>query len=137
MTTDGSPPSSTRNVWRAIEAHAAQVLRAAGLTIVDQNVEVGGGELDLVARDESSEPPTYVFVEVRSRSRDDLGSPLETVDARKQRKVVRAATGWLVEHDLWERVPVRFDVIGVVLEGGPNRAEVHRTDWIRGAFEAA
>jgi Holliday junction resolvase-like predicted endonuclease len=41
--------------------------------------------------------------------------------------VIRAATAWLVDRDLWERVPVRFDVVGVTGD---------RIDWVRGAFVA-
>jgi len=62
------------------------------------------------------------------------GSPLESVDRRKQARVIRAATAWLVANDLWERVEVRFDVVGVELddEGHPLAAPT----WIRAAFES-
>ena len=126
---DAPGPGSTRDRGRAVEVAVAEFLRARGLEIVDQNYVGGGAELDLVAREPASDgPPTYVFVEVRSRASGEHGSPLETIDAAKQRRVIRAATAWLVAHDLWERVEVRFDVVAVELGQPPT--------WIRGAFEA-
>lgn len=94
-----------------------------GLAILDGNVTLAGAEIDLIARDpaesELDEPWTCVFVEVRGRSDDRLGHPLETIDARKQARVRRAATAWLVSRDLWERVAVRFDVIALVGDDDP------------------
>ena len=38
-------------------------------------------------------------------------------------------TAWLVQHDLWERVEVRFDVVAVTGDAPPQ--------WLRDAFEAS
>jgi putative endonuclease len=119
--------SSTRERGLAVEVRVAEFLESNGLRIIDRNVAAAGGEVDLVALTEQDDASLYVFVEVRSRAADDLGSPLETVDLVKQRRVIRAATAWLVTHDLWERVAVRFDVVGVTGQ---------RIEWIRGAFVA-
>ncbi len=119
---------STRDRGRAVEQAVAEHLRAHGLELLDHNFEGAGAELDLVAREAAPDGSfTYVFVEVRSRASAEHGSPLETVDLRKQRRVARAATAWLLARDLWERVEVRFDVVGVELGSPPT--------WIRGAFE--
>lgn len=120
---------STRDRGRAVEEAVAAFLQAHGLEVVDRNYTAAGAELDLVACERGPDgTPTYVFVEVRSRASTEHGSPLETIDARKQRRVIRAATAWLVAHALWERVEVRFDVVTVELGHPPT--------WIRGAFEA-
>jgi putative endonuclease len=116
---------STRERGQAVEARVAAALSAAGLEIVARNVALAGGELDLVAR----EADTIVFVEVRSRRADLRGTPLETIDAVKQAKILRAATAWLVREGLWERVEVRFDVVGVTGEGEGA------LEWIRNAFD--
>lgn len=123
-------PGSTRERGRAAEEAAAELLRTHGLEIVDRNYTGGGAELDLVAceRTPGSGVPTIVFVEVRSRASTQHGSALETVDASKQRRVIRAATTWLVAHDLWERVETRFDVVAIEHGSEPT--------WIRNAFEA-
>lgn len=85
----------------------------------------GGVELDVVARarPDDDRNVTYVFVEVRARTRTDRGHPFETIDAAKRRRLVRGATAWLVAAQLWERVQVRFDVIAVVVEDGETRVE--------------
>lgn len=121
-------PGSTRERGRAAEQIAAAHLVAHGLEVLHANYEGGGAELDLVAREPAPDgASTYVFVEVRSRASSEHGSALETVDPRKQRRVIRAATAWLVAHGLWERVEVRFDV--VALDDGGTLT------WIRGAFD--
>lgn len=112
-----------------MERAVAEHLGAHGLHIIDRNYESAGAEVDLVAREPDADGgQTIVFIEVRSRSSARHGSPLETVDRRKQRRLIRAATAWLVEHDLWERVPIRFDVVAVTGDEAPT--------WIRDAFEA-
>ena len=126
-----SPPGSTTSRGRAAEEAAARVLDAHGLTIVDRNFTAAGAELDLVARDSEG---TCVFVEVRSRASTAHGDPIDTVGRDKQRRIIRAATAWLVKHELWERVEVRFDVIGVRLDAqGQPQGE---PTWIRDAFAA-
>ncbi len=109
----------------------ADYLRDQGLSILERNVEAAGSEIDLIAYDPRGHEAEYVFVEVRSRSRSDRGSALETVDRAKQRQVVRAATAWLVAQKLWERVAVRFDVVGVVV----TRDRL-RISWIADAYDA-
>lgn len=124
----GPPRGSTRDRGRAAEHAVAEHLVAHGLEIVERNYTSAGAELDLIAREEDPQGrPVIVFVEVRSRATDRLGSPLETVDRTKQRRIIRAATAWLVSHDLWERVDVRFDVVACI---GP-----HQLQWIRDAFQ--
>jgi putative endonuclease len=125
---------STRDRGRAVEQFVAQRLAAEGIEILDRNFEAAGAEVDLVGRTrEPDGAPLYVFVEIRSRSADERGSPLETVDRAKQRRIIRGATQWLVARDLWEKVAVRFDVVGVVADG----SAAPRVEWIPGAFETS
>lgn len=123
--------TSTLHFGHRVEARVAAYLADQGLCVLERNVERAGGEIDLIAVDPRMGEHEYVFVEVRSRSRSDRGLPLETVDRDKQRHVVRAATAWLVERDLWEVVAVRFDVIGVIVD--TDRLVV---SWIADAYDA-
>jgi putative endonuclease len=121
--------SSTRERGRDAERRAADHLRVAGLRIIAQNVEAAGGEIDLICEStDPGEPPTIVFVEVRSRASGRLGHPLQTIGAAKRRHLIRAATGWLVAEDLWEKVAVRFDVVTMTGE---------EIEWLRDAFSAS
>ncbi len=52
-----------------------------------------------------------VFCEVKSKSGDGFGDPLEMVDARKAARVRRAAAAWLARRDDLGGLDIRFDVI--------------------------
>ena len=90
------------------EARAAEALRAAGYRVVERNVRLWVGELDLIAYDGE----ILVFVEVRSRRDDRFGGGLAAVPHGKQRQVAKAAAAYLAT-----RRPVfaacRFDVVAI------------------------
>jgi putative endonuclease len=136
-----APPPSTRERGQLAEEQAARFLEAHGLLVVDRNSRAGGVELDVVALIPSGphdRVDTYVFVEVRSREDDRAGLPEESVDARKQARLRRGASAWLVGHDLWDCVAVRFDVVSVLVgdQSGDQTIEAPKITWIPGAFEA-
>ncbi|NVB37846.1 YraN family protein [Pseudenhygromyxa sp. WMMC2535] len=119
-------PQHTRARGQDGEQRAAELLRRAGLEILACNVSLARAEIDLIAREEGEGGEvTVVFVEVRGRADDRRGHPFETIDARKQARVRRAASAWLIRQGLWERVAVRFDAVAVVGE---------RLEWLRDAF---
>ena len=99
-------------------------LQARGLHLVQRNLRAPGGELDLVMRDGQ----TLVVVEVRKRSHARFGSAAESVDARKQARIVRATRGALARQPEWATLPLRFDVVTLDAQD--------RIAWIRGAFDA-
>lgn len=125
---------STRSTGQRAEDYVVSAAERRGLRVVERNVEVGGGELDLICQVEHVQPPLFVFVEVRSRASSARGRPEETVGPRKQAKLLRAATAWLVARGLWERVGVRFDVVGVT--GDQHDLSELELEWIEAAFEA-
>ncbi|MEO8586466.1 MAG: YraN family protein [Acidobacteriota bacterium] len=94
------------------------------LLILARNVRYPDGEIDIIALDGA----VVVFVEVKWRRNDSLGTPAEAVTARKRARVVRAARRWLAAHPSRAR-SVRFDVVAI-------RAEPHEVLWIPGAFDA-
>jgi len=91
------------------EELAARYLTAAGFRIVARNWRRPEGELDLVAFDGD----TCVFVEVRSRTGEQFGHPLEAVTARKRAQVIRAARLYLDTESV-TAAAFRFDVVGVL-----------------------
>lgn len=105
---------------------ALRYLQSRGLELVERNVRAKGGELDLVMRDPSA---TLVIVEVRKRAHSAFGTAAESVDARKQRRIVQAARALLARRPELARLPARFDVIALDADD--------RIDWIQAAFDAS
>lgn len=103
---------------RTGEEMARKYLEQHGFKIIQQNFRCRLGEIDLIALHRG----VLVFVEVKTRTADDLGSPLESVDGRKQRRVMRAATFYLSQHGLHEH-EARFDVVGISLRTGTPTLE--------------
>lgn len=117
---------STRARGRYWEWRALLYLRVRGLRLVARNYSSPGGEIDLIMRDGD----TLAFVEVRYRRRRDFGSPAESVDWRKRRRIVACAGWFLSRNPRLAQTPCRFDILAL---GGGARA---RTEWLKGAFEA-
>ena len=109
------------------EALAASYLASQGLALVARNVRSRFGEIDLVCRDGA----TLVFVEVRSRNGAGMGTPLESVDGRKQAQVSRVARHFLAARG-WTERDARFDVIGVRFDREPPAVE-----HVQNAFDMA
>jgi putative endonuclease len=99
------------------ERVAVQLLTDAGLEVLDRNWRCRTGELDVVARHGSA----LVFCEVKTRTGDGFGHPVEAVTAGKRRRLRQLAREWLAAHD--HHAPdLRFDVIGVLVPpAGPAR----------------
>jgi putative endonuclease len=96
---------------RHAEALAAAHLEALGLRIVARNWrQTGreGGELDIVADDAGC----CVFVEVRSRTGEDQGHPLESITAHKRAHVIRSARLYLAAESP-HAIAYRFDAIAI------------------------
>ena len=93
----------------AAERRAAWHYRLRGYRIMGRNVRAGGNELDLVVR----RGRRLVFCEVKQKSGDGYGDPLEMVDAEKQRRLRRAASAWLARHPESGGLDVAFEVIAV------------------------
>jgi putative endonuclease len=90
------------------EQLAADYLEHRGYVILARNWRRPEGELDLVASVEG----LCVFVEVRSRTGTERGHALETVDARKRSRVLRAARMY-IDEERPQAAVFRFDVVGV------------------------
>lgn len=107
------------------EHRARTYLEKRGLTLLTQNYRSRLGEIDLIMQDQDN----LVFVEVRYRYREAFGSGAESVDRRKQSKLIACAQDYLQRHPKIADQPCRFDVVSI---GGPD---AHREiDWIRNAF---
>jgi putative endonuclease len=89
------------------EQRALRHYRLRFYRILGANVWSAGYELDLIAR----RGRTVAFVEVKSKSGDGFGDPLEMVTPEKVRRIRAAAEAWLAAHPEHEGCEVRFDVV--------------------------
>src|SRR5205085_1034711 len=81
-----------------------------------------GGEIDVVCRDRD----TLVFVEVKTRTREDFGRPLDAVNRDKRNRISRGGLAWLRLLDDPD-ILFRFDVVEVIIaEGAEPRLEILR-----------
>lgn len=94
------------------ERLAEEYLKKKGYKVLEKNYRCPLGELDLVVLDGR----IVVFVEVKIRSDDRFGHPLEAVHWRKQAKMVKAALYFLSRYKLHQR-EARFDVVAISQDG--------------------
>jgi putative endonuclease len=95
------------------EQTAVDHLVAMGYQPVARNYRCPYGEIDFIAE----QAGCLVFVEIRSRRNQPEGIASESVGARKQLRMARAAAFYLGEHGLWDR-RCRFDVVEVAMNNG-------------------
>lgn len=119
----------TRALGEQLETVALRYLEARGLTLICRNFQCKLGELDLIMRDAQM----LVFIEVRYRRCERFGSAVESVDRRKQRKLLRTAQIYLNVQRFSQREPCRFDILGITLN---DAAQEYRFDWIANAFDS-
>jgi putative endonuclease len=91
------------------ERRAARWYRLRGWKILGTNVWAGGNEIDVIAR----RGRTLIFCEVKSKTGNRLGDPLEMVTAEKQRRLRRTAEAWLASHPECAGLEARFDVVAI------------------------
>ncbi len=118
---------SRRRLGRRGEDYAAQRLAALGYTLHERNWRCTAGEIDLVAEQRGA----LVFVEVRTRRGDRLGTPEESITPAKRARLIAAAQTYLDEHSQTDR-DWRIDVVAIDIG---LRGEVTRCEVIENAIE--
>lgn len=94
---------------RTGEDEACFYLAHEGYTLLDRNWRHGHLEIDIVAELFGE----IVFVEVKTRARNDFGQAFRAVDLAKKQHLLQAAMAYLHEHHLGDS-PFRWDIITVV-----------------------
>ena len=109
------------------EAAAARHLKRRGLRVLDRNVRLRAGELDIVC--EQDDESMLILVEVKARSvrpgyDQPFAPPEEAVDQDKKEKLIELMLELRRRHRNLDR-PTRIDVVGVdVFEPGTWRERV-------------
>jgi putative endonuclease len=106
----GDRKSARQHFGASGERLAAHWLEQHGYRIIARNWHCAYGELDIVAEygDE------LIFVEVKARRGNAMGTPEEAVTPAKQRRLILSAQSFLAERGEEQR-PYRIDVIAVAV----------------------
>ncbi|WP_432715641.1 YraN family protein [Vibrio sinaloensis] len=117
-------PNNPRAQGEHYEAAAEKYLISCGLSPIERNFTVKGGEIDLIMRDGH----TIVFVEVRYRRSQSFGHAAETVTRSKINKLIKAANLWLLKQGLSVySSDFRFDLVAIHQHGD-------QVEWIKNAI---
>ena len=109
------------------EQYAAQYLIDHGYAVRARNWRCAVGEIDLVTERDGR----LIFVEVRTRRGDRLGTPEESITPTKRARVIAAAQTYLDEQGQADR-DWRIDVVAIEIG---SQGEVKRCTLIENAIE--
>ena len=98
-----------RKTGSSYEELAAGYLEENGYRILGRNFRSRTAEIDIIAM----EGRYLVFAEVKQRRTARRGSGAESVDVRKQRRICRAASWYMLKYRVPAGTPVRFDVVSI------------------------
>lgn len=99
-----------REIGTLYEQKVGAFLEEQGYKIQEYNFRCRTGEIDIVAKDGRY----LVFVEVKYRSTEGSGNPLEAVNIKKQRVISKTASYYCLTHGYGDTMPCRFDVAAVL-----------------------
>jgi putative endonuclease len=108
------------------ENYALKYLKNQGLKLITKNYLTKLGEIDLIMFDKK----ILVFIEVRFRKNSSFGNSLDSVDYKKQQKIIKTAQLFLDESTQYDDFTCRFDVIAI-----DKQLKCENISWIKDAFE--
>ena len=91
------------------ERLALRHYRLRGYRLLQANARAGRYELDLVLR----RGQRLLVVEVKEKSGEGYGDPLEMIDPEKVRRVQTGAQAWLADHPELAGLDLVFEAVGV------------------------
>ncbi len=109
------------------EKRAVKFLKKKKYRIIETNFTTKSGEIDIIAEQDG----VLVFIEVKSRSDNEFGHPLNAVTPGKQKKLVEVANRFRARNEVWDRV-CRFDVVAV--SGDPEEPKSWKVELFADAF---
>lgn len=104
------------------EQQACQFLQKQGLRFIEKNWRYFTGEIDLIMQDGED----IVFVEVRYRTNQHFGSPIETITQHKRYKLIKTSLCYLQQKNWLDR-NCRFDIVSLSQK---------KLEWVKNAFTA-
>jgi ribonuclease HII len=97
------------------EETAKEYLQNKGYDVITMNFHSKMGEIDIIATDNDN----IVFVEVKTKKKNSIYTPVEAVTKEKQKKIIKTA----VQYAIIKRVKkqMRFDIIEIITNNGENK----------------
>ncbi len=107
------------------EELATKFLKEKGYKIIDRNFRKGYGEIDIIAVHEN----VLVFVEVKTRTSNAYGSPLEAISYFKLKSLLKTAEFY---KSLNPKMPdsLRIDAISIMLDNSENLSSIEHIENI-------
>lgn len=97
-------------------------LESKGCEILARNYKFMRREIDIIAKDGEY----IVFIEVKTRTNLYSSIPSQAVDYNKQRRIIYAAKGWLLENET--DLQPKFDVIEIYRDIKKDKNYVRRLE---------
>ena len=100
------------------EQLADNYLTKHGYQIIGRNFRLRNGEIDVIAIENPEGLPkdkTLVFIEVKTRTTEDFGTPLEAITYYKLKALIRSAEVYKTSH---KNLPdsMRIDAIAIIVD---------------------
>ena len=92
------------------ERRAAWFYRLRGYSIIERNLRLNAGEIDLIVRRGN----TVAIVEVKTRQSRMAGEGFEAVDRRKRERLIRLGDQYAAKHP---GVRLRYDILSLFWTG--------------------
>lgn len=109
------------------EDYAAEYLQSQGYIILERDWHYGRSKRDIDIICKSADRTAVVFVEVKTRSHDEVVAPEFAVDRRKVRHIGKAADNYVKMNNIVEYL--RFDIITIIgRKGGKDIKLNHIVD---------
>ncbi|MEA1872321.1 MAG: YraN family protein [Chloroflexota bacterium] len=116
-----------QEVGKIGEKLAQKFLKKRGYLICETNFRCREGEIDIIAQQKDC----LVFVEVRTKSNLDFGTPEESITRNKKEKLITSALTYINTHQnlpaLW-----RIDVVAIELD---QKGKAKRIELIESAVD--
>lgn len=91
------------------EEIAASLLASKGFEVVCKNYKTKYGEIDIICKKGAN----LLFVEVKRRSGDNFGTPLESLPAKRVKRMSDAAMAFLSENPEFQESQIQLALIGI------------------------
>lgn len=101
---------SNYTTGKLYENVACDYLIKNNLKLVTKNYYSKYGEIDLIMLDHT----TLVFIEVRAKNSLTYGAPIESINHRKQMKLLQTAYNYIEKNDQYSKLQYRFDAVSIV-----------------------